>query len=206
MGSLAAQDMAKVGAQRASLSLIHAASKSLQHTTNNNQQPERRAKKRIKRRASSTAAAAPPRVRATAPVSAPREELKMVLCVNTSLGMGKGKIGAQCAHAAVGVLQKFARRCGDAFAQWEMSGQPKITVKVKDEGEMVRGVVVIACAVDFCALCVCVCVVSLDVVPHLIGGAFSRRRAHQRKNKNTPPTPQPNQRTRRRRWRRRPPR
>ena len=62
----------------------------------------------------------------------------MVLCVNTALGMGKGKIGAQCAHAAVGVLQRYGRRHADAFAAWEMSGPPKIAVKVKDEGEMVR--------------------------------------------------------------------
>ena len=113
----------------------------------------------------------------------------MVLCVNTSLGMGKGKIGAQCAHAAVGVLQKFARRCGDAFAQWEMSGQPKITVKVKDEGEMVRGVVVIACAVDFCALCVCVCCVFGRRAPPDRRGVFAPSRSSTQKQKHSPHTP-----------------
>jgi peptidyl-tRNA hydrolase len=122
---------------------------------------------------------------------APREELKMVLCVNQSLGMGKGKIGAhkvarhvshtaagvdwskdhacapplpaplsavpratqhvsahhattahlagaQCAHAAVGVLQKHFNSATEvAFRQWERFGQPKITLKIPDETAMV---------------------------------------------------------------------
>ncbi|KAI8472026.1 MAG: peptidyl-tRNA hydrolase-like protein 2, mitochondrial precursor (Bcl-2 inhibitor of transcription 1) [Monoraphidium minutum] len=69
-------------------------------------------------------------------VPRPREELKMVLCVNNSLGMGKGKIGAQCAHAAVGVMGRFRARHELMFKQWEACGQPKIALKVKDEEEM----------------------------------------------------------------------
>lgn len=114
----------------------------------------------------------------------------MVLCVNNSLGMSKGKTGglqlaaalpcsaamplcdtqlessklcsapgasaactpdltpppthpcaagAQCAHAAVGILEAYRDSAPTAFAQWEMCGQPKITLKVKDTDEMVRG-------------------------------------------------------------------
>ena len=42
-----------------------------------------------------------PKKRAPAPVPQPTEELKMVLLVNQELKMGKGKIAAQCCHAAV---------------------------------------------------------------------------------------------------------
>ena len=86
------------------------------------------------------AGAQPQQRRRRAPPPPPKEELKMVLCVNSSLGMGKGKIGAQCAHAAVGVLDSVR---GDAaaeaaVAQWEWCGQPKVTLKIKDDAEMVR--------------------------------------------------------------------
>jgi hypothetical protein len=37
-------------------------------------------------------------------VQASKEEYKMVLCVNTELKMTKGKIAAQCCHAAVAVV------------------------------------------------------------------------------------------------------
>jgi len=116
-------------------------------------------------------------------VARPATELKMVLCVNTGLGMGKGKIGenlsvfwgeggeggvgpqraaadqhahlmlandaslcsiphqpagAQCAHAAVGVMGRYRGKHEMLFKQWELCGQPKIALKVKDEAEMVR--------------------------------------------------------------------
>jgi peptidyl-tRNA hydrolase, PTH2 family len=55
-------------------------------------------------RAATKTSSSPPAQKPAAFVR-PKEELKMVLCVNDALKMGKGKIGAQCAHAAVGVLQ-----------------------------------------------------------------------------------------------------
>ncbi|KAL6757437.1 peptidyl-tRNA hydrolase 2/Bcl-2 inhibitor of transcription 1 [Haematococcus lacustris] len=60
----------------------------------------------------------------------------MVLCVNESLKMGKGKIGAQCAHAAVGVLQQWGSTHAVALKQWEHHGQPKIALKISDDDEM----------------------------------------------------------------------
>ncbi|KAF8069554.1 PTRH2 [Scenedesmus sp. PABB004] len=78
-------------------------------------------------------AAAPSR---PAALPATREELKMVLCVNTRLGMNKGKIAAQCAHAAVGVLQKYRTAAAPALKLWERYGQPKIALKVPDEEAM----------------------------------------------------------------------
>lgn len=87
-----------------------------------------------------TAKAAPPKQTPgqskSASVQVPREELKMVLCVNMSLKMGTGKIGAQCAHAAVGVLQAHASTHATYFRYWERYGQPKIALKAQDEAEM----------------------------------------------------------------------
>lgn len=59
---------------------------------------------------------------------------KMVLVVNSQLKMGKGKIAAQCAHAAVGVVEE----CGNqpkhkyAFDYWSANGQPKIAVQTTE--------------------------------------------------------------------------
>ena len=47
--------------------------------------------------------------------------------------------GAQCGHAAVGVLQKYQNKAAHemAFRQWEYMGQAKIALRVQDEDEMV---------------------------------------------------------------------
>lgn len=46
--------------------------------------------------------------------------------------------GAQCAHAAVGVIGMYKNGNEVLFRQWERHGQPKIALKVKDDVEMVR--------------------------------------------------------------------
>ena len=45
--------------------------------------------------------------------------------------------GAQCGHAAVGIIQKFQRKQEMLFRQWEYFGQAKIALKIQDEDEMV---------------------------------------------------------------------
>ena len=45
--------------------------------------------------------------------------------------MGKGKMCAQCGHAAVGAAKKAAYRIPKQLRQWENHGQPKIALKVK---------------------------------------------------------------------------
>ena len=61
---------------------------------------------------------------------------KLVLCVNMSLGMGKGKIGAQCGHATLGAY-KMAKKYGSScLTVWETLGQAKIAVKVDSEDSM----------------------------------------------------------------------
>ena len=54
----------------------------------------------------------------------------MVLLVNQELKMGKGKVAAQCAHAAVGVVTRNATKHRTWIKQWEMIGQKKIALKV----------------------------------------------------------------------------
>ena len=65
-----------------------------------------------------------------------QEELKMVLIVNMQLKMGKGKIAAQCAHAAVGVLTRLQNVNSPIARQILMAyqghGQPKITLQAPD--------------------------------------------------------------------------
>jgi PTH2 family peptidyl-tRNA hydrolase len=54
---------------------------------------------------------------------------KMVLCVNQELGMGKGKIAAQCCHAAVGCYKRAMKQCPNAVRAWETTGCAKIALK-----------------------------------------------------------------------------
>jgi PTH2 family peptidyl-tRNA hydrolase len=61
------------------------------------------------------------------------EALKMVLVIRTDLGMKKGKICAQCCHAAVGAVQGSDPR---SIARWERCGTAKIALKVKTQEEM----------------------------------------------------------------------
>lgn len=66
-----------------------------------------------------------------------KENYKLVLVVRTDLKMGKGKIIAQCAHAAVEAY-KSARKYPHILKNWEYSGQMKITVKVNNEDELME--------------------------------------------------------------------
>ena len=61
------------------------------------------------------------------PAPPPGAELKLVLVVREDLGMSIGKTAAQCAHAAVGIVQKLTRSRGALLAAWEQSGQTKVS-------------------------------------------------------------------------------
>lgn len=61
---------------------------------------------------------------------------KLILCVNNSLGMGKGKIAAQCSHATLGAYKLAVRYCPSAIRHWEYTGQAKVAVRVDKEEEM----------------------------------------------------------------------
>lgn len=58
---------------------------------------------------------------------------KMMLCVNMSLNMGKGKIGAQCGHATLGAYKISLKRAPSALKYWNTFGQAKICVKIEND-------------------------------------------------------------------------
>lgn len=66
----------------------------------------------------------------------------MVLVVRNDLGMGKGKIGAQCGHATLGayeVTKSWGKKSSywkTVMKRWSTEGQRKICVKVNSEQEM----------------------------------------------------------------------
>lgn len=61
---------------------------------------------------------------------------KMVIVVQNNLGMGKGKIAAQCAHAAVQCYKTGMEMDSKTVKIWLASGQPKVVVKVNSEEEL----------------------------------------------------------------------
>ena len=61
---------------------------------------------------------------------------KLLLCVNTSLQMGKGKIAAQCGHATLGAYRIARAYCPSAIRWWHRTGQAKIAVKIDNDTSM----------------------------------------------------------------------
>uniref|UniRef100_A0A3Q0R1D7 Peptidyl-tRNA hydrolase 2, mitochondrial n=1 Tax=Amphilophus citrinellus TaxID=61819 RepID=A0A3Q0R1D7_AMPCI len=64
-------------------------------------------------------------------------EFKMILVVRNDLKMGKGKVAAQCSHAAVSAYKQVQRRNPELLKQWEYCGQPKVVVKAPDEDTLI---------------------------------------------------------------------
>lgn len=64
--------------------------------------------------------------------SAPAQEEvhKLVIAVRTDLPMGKGKIAAQCCHAATLAYKRALRSTDPARVRWEEQGEPTIVVGV----------------------------------------------------------------------------
>ena len=61
------------------------------------------------------------------------DRMKMSIVVRKDLAMGKGKIAAQVAHAAV----DCAMRKSGKVDQWVSEGQKKVVVWAKDENELI---------------------------------------------------------------------
>jgi peptidyl-tRNA hydrolase, PTH2 family len=59
--------------------------------------------------------------------------VKLALVVRTDLAMGRGKIAAQAAHAAVAAV--LANHDTPDFAAWLAEGQPKVVLRVSSEDE-----------------------------------------------------------------------
>lgn len=66
--------------------------------------------------------------------------LKQVYIVRTDLEMGKGKVAAQCCHAAVKAFMDLSSRGEEsvkALNRWEWEGSRKVVLKIGSEKEMV---------------------------------------------------------------------
>lgn len=63
---------------------------------------------------------------------------KMVLVIRNDLKMGKGKVAAQCAHAAVAAYKDGKKHQPSILKAWEYSGQAKITLKCETEQELME--------------------------------------------------------------------
>lgn len=61
-------------------------------------------------------------------------ETKLTLIVRADLGMGRGKIAAQAAHAAVAAA--LASVGSPELRNWLRDGQPKVVLKVNGEEEL----------------------------------------------------------------------
>ena len=65
-----------------------------------------------------------------------KKDIKMVFFVRMDLKMGKGKIGSQCGHAAIGLYKMFLKNDkNNMLDDWENNGSKKITLKVKGESD-----------------------------------------------------------------------
>ncbi len=61
-------------------------------------------------------------------------QTKLVVVVRADLGMGRGKIAAQAAHAAVAAA--LAAIGTPAFAAWLRDGQPKVVLRAGSAAEL----------------------------------------------------------------------
>ncbi|KAI8922510.1 peptidyl-tRNA hydrolase [Powellomyces hirtus] len=60
----------------------------------------------------------------------------MVLVVRTDLGMGKGKMAAQCCHAAVAAISTARRRTPAVLRRYTRYGAAKVALKCGSEEEL----------------------------------------------------------------------
>lgn len=66
------------------------------------------------------------------------ERCKMVLVVRKDLPITKGKIAAQCGHAAVACFEKASLKCPHFLQSWRDGGQAKIALQCSDLSELRR--------------------------------------------------------------------
>lgn len=65
-------------------------------------------------------------------------EFKQVIVIRTDLGMGKGKLAGQCAHAAVEALEKTLQKNPGWVDGWRLQGTPKVVLKIGSEKELLE--------------------------------------------------------------------
>ena len=58
------------------------------------------------------------------------QEFKQVIVIRSDLKMGKGKLSAQVAHAAVLAAEKARKTRKSVYKEWVSTGQAKVVLKV----------------------------------------------------------------------------
>jgi len=58
------------------------------------------------------------------------QEFKQVIIIRSDLKMGKGKLSAQVAHAAVLAAEKAKKTRRSVYKEWTSTGQAKVVLKV----------------------------------------------------------------------------
>lgn len=81
------------------------------------------------------------------------DDYKMVILIRTDLNMTKGKIASQCCHACLAAYKDAMKNCPHIVKSWEGIGQPKITLKVESENELLN-LVKKAKEMGLCARCI----------------------------------------------------
>lgn len=61
---------------------------------------------------------------------------KMLFVINTSLKMQKGKVAAQCGHAAIGCFINAHQSHENIVNRWQRTGARKIACKIGSDEEM----------------------------------------------------------------------
>ena len=63
-------------------------------------------------------------------------DIKQVIVVRADLKMGKGKLAAQVAHAALASAEESMRRNEEWYDEWKLQGQAKVVVKGEGEAQL----------------------------------------------------------------------
>jgi PTH2 family peptidyl-tRNA hydrolase len=63
---------------------------------------------------------------------------KQAIVVRRDLRMGKGKLAAQVAHAAVSAAEEARERFPGWWSEWMREGQKKVVLRVEGEEELLR--------------------------------------------------------------------
>jgi peptidyl-tRNA hydrolase, PTH2 family len=65
-------------------------------------------------------------------------ELKQVIVVRKDITMGRGKLAAQVAHAAVLAVERARLTRQDWLKLWFLTGQAKVVLRIENLAELVR--------------------------------------------------------------------
>ncbi|MDG6985872.1 MAG: peptidyl-tRNA hydrolase [Nitrososphaerota archaeon] len=62
--------------------------------------------------------------------------MKQAIVVRSDLGMGKGKIAAQAAHASLSAAEASRSKRDEWYSTWKEEGQAKVVLKVGSEADL----------------------------------------------------------------------